>query len=507
MQGYYKNEEATGEVIRDGWFHTGDLGYIDEDGMLSITGRAKDVIVLPSGKNIYPDEVEARYQGTPLVKEICILQTTNEDGFHRGLCAAVVPDTEAVAARKISGVRERIQFELGRTASNLPSYMRITELVILKEPFPRTRLGKLKRHEIQKRVEEKKKGERAEETADLDEGTKRLLENPRSKKFLNRLKDITGQPGPFLPSQDLEIDLGLDSLTRVEIASVLEQEFGVALSDEEMGEVLTVGDILQRVSSGKESKSKTEEENGWKKRLEAPAEKPLDQRFNLGRGLFRQSLVDVIRLILFLVCRVLFRAKLEGKENLPDNGPVLLCPNHQSYIDAVVVFAVLPGSFVKKMLFLAFADFPLKWLKRPARIVPTASVDELGQSLRVAAEGLRRGYSVCLFPEGSRSHHGRLMKPRLGAGILAAELNAPIVPVALEGAYRTLSPVHPGLRRCTVRLRIGEPIPPLAGEKKGEELDRRLMQEWEEKVGRMQEELRKEMPSESNRQNNNSKQL
>jgi len=121
MRGYYKNETATGEVLRDGWLHTGDLGMVDPQGNLVITGRAKEVIVLPSGKNIYPEDVERRYEKIPLVKEICVLPSLTDHGEVKGLLMVVVPEKKELAARGVFNTRERIRSEVANTGSSLPS--------------------------------------------------------------------------------------------------------------------------------------------------------------------------------------------------------------------------------------------------------------------------------------------------------------------------------------------------------------------------------------------------
>ncbi|MGH9883506.1 MAG: AMP-dependent synthetase/ligase, partial [Pyrinomonadaceae bacterium] len=128
MTGYYKNPEANREAFTaDGWLRSGDLGRFDRDGHLYIVGRKKDVIVLPSGKNVYPEDVEAHYARSPLVGEICVLGITNSDGFAASekLCAVVVPDFEYLKVNRIANAREAIRFDLDNLGRELPGYQRV----------------------------------------------------------------------------------------------------------------------------------------------------------------------------------------------------------------------------------------------------------------------------------------------------------------------------------------------------------------------------------------------
>jgi long-chain acyl-CoA synthetase len=138
MLGYYRKPQETAEVLRDGWFYTGDLGYRDKDGYFFITGRSKEMIVLSTGKKIFPDELEKFYKQIPAIKEICLLQG------ERGLEAAVVPDFDYLKKMNLSNSRETIAFEIEDLAKDLPPYKRITGLKIFKESLPATRLGKLR---------------------------------------------------------------------------------------------------------------------------------------------------------------------------------------------------------------------------------------------------------------------------------------------------------------------------------------------------------------------------
>lgn len=464
MKGYYKNDKATAEVVREGWFHTGDLGFFDRDGMITITGRAKEVIVLPSGKNIYPDEVEARYQNTPLIKEICVLPRYDSNGALAGLTAAVVPDHEEMAARKVTAARDRILFELGRAGLHLPSYMHLTDLVLLSDALPRTRLGKLRRPLIEKMVRSHQRPSAPQETPQLTDETRALLEHPHSRRFLRRLKEITGNPGPFLPTQDLEMDLGFDSLTLMQITAALEQEFDLKIPDGELAQVRTVGDILTRLLQTQIGSDRAESPLSWRERLAAAPEHALEDKFNLDRGFVRRLGISLAQGILWLLVKLLFRVRIEGIEHIPRNGKVLLCPNHQSYLDPVLIYALLPRARVEQLVFIAFGEIfarpPLSRVIRMGRIILTGGADTLEDSLRLSARALQRDMAVCIFPEGMRTNDGSVLEPKPGAGILACELGVPIIPLLIDGAFRSLSPRHPGFRPCRVRMAAGSPIMP-----------------------------------------------
>lgn len=138
MLGYYKRPEATAEVLKDGWFYTGDYGYITASDELVITGRKKNIIVLNNGKNVYPEEIENYIQNIPCVEEIVVRSRRNEKGDESSLLAEVYLNEEKEE-------REVLK-EIQKALSDLPSYKQITEVVIRKEPFPKTSTNKIKRN-------------------------------------------------------------------------------------------------------------------------------------------------------------------------------------------------------------------------------------------------------------------------------------------------------------------------------------------------------------------------
>ena len=158
MAGYYKRPDVTAAMYRDGWLCTGDLGYCDADGNFYITGRKKDVIVLSNGKNIYPEEIEAHYQQSPNIKEVCVLglQSAPGEPFSERLHAVIVPDFEALRRSKIVNVGDMLRFEIEGLSAKVPSTKRILSYEIWQNDLPRTSTRKIKRFEVEQRV---KRGE------------------------------------------------------------------------------------------------------------------------------------------------------------------------------------------------------------------------------------------------------------------------------------------------------------------------------------------------------------
>jgi long-chain acyl-CoA synthetase len=474
--GYYENEAATRELLRDGWLYSGDLGTLDREGYVYITGRAKEVIVLPSGKNIYPEDVENLYKDSPLIRELCVLPLKSLSGSLVGLRMVVVPEMKEIQEREIFGVGERMRSIISMTGSSLPSYMQISDVIVYNEELPKTRLGKFKRNEIEKIAEELKR-EEAPLRKMMDAEDRELLEMPLSASFLKRFSELTDLDGPFHPEDDLTLDLGLDSLMLVQIMDLLEKEYGVFIHESEIPKLRTIGDILRKLPVSRpqaavEEKTLPEERGAGS----------LEDFFNLNRGALKKTLMRAVQIISRLIVLIAFRAKIRDTDKIPLDRPVLICPNHQSMIDPILVFALLPGKMLDRLLFTGFGEYfarpPLSWLVRPFRIILTGTARTYGESLRLASEGLRRGMSVCIFPEGERTSTGRVMKPRIGAGLLSVENGVPIVPVYIEGALKTLSPINPGLRFPAVTLTVMDPIEQAGGGQDKNELYDITVEKW-----------------------------
>ena len=151
MKGYYKQPELTAEVLsEDGWFKTGDFGYMNKAGLLVITGRKKNLIVLSNGKNIYPEEIEDYIQGIDYVKEVVIYSTKNEDGIEDALCAEIFPDYEAEIVKNAENLEELIKKDVNEATKILPTYKKVSKIKIRKEAFIKNSSNKIKRNLIEK---------------------------------------------------------------------------------------------------------------------------------------------------------------------------------------------------------------------------------------------------------------------------------------------------------------------------------------------------------------------
>ena len=159
MKGYYKRQELTDKVIIDGWLWTGDIGYLDEDGYLFITGRSKDIIVTGAGVNVYPEELEPLLKKIPAIKEACILGEKVEEGVRRGteeVIAVIHPDYEYFEKLGKNTdeefIKKSINEEIKTFNAKVADFKRIARFIIREEEFPKTRILKIKRFELKKEL-------------------------------------------------------------------------------------------------------------------------------------------------------------------------------------------------------------------------------------------------------------------------------------------------------------------------------------------------------------------
>ena len=481
MPGYYRNPEANAQAFNaDGWFRSGDLGRFDGDGHLYITGRKKEVIVLPSGKNVYPEEVEAQYLKSPLVSEVCVMGVRDAQSRFAGaekLVAVVVPDAEYLKAHQITNARHEIKFHLDSLGRELPEYQRVREYLIRTEPLPRTPTRKIRRFELQRQVEAEGMVTRTRRDLSqfvLSSADRQLMETPAARSVRAILATHI-EPGIEIhPAMNLELDLGLDSLARAECVVGLEHALGIEYRAEETGSVLLVRDLVDLTArtlvakSGAATGQSGAEAAGldWGEILaDTAAESESDMQRVLTRTPTMRLVSYLIQRPIYWLARIFLRLEVEGREELLKlKAPFLICPNHQSYLDSFLVCSTYPRQILDLTFHVGakmyFANPLTAWLARSINVVPVDANVNLLRAMRAGAAGLRAGKILNIYPEGHRTYDGNLHDFKLGAAILATELNLPIVPVAIDGAWRVLPRDSNRLRLARVKITFGQPVYP-----------------------------------------------
>jgi long-chain acyl-CoA synthetase len=470
MKGYWNRPDATAAAIRDGWFHTGDLGYFDARGNLFLTGRLKEVIVLSNGKNVYPEEIEAHYLKSPYIKELAVigLEGKGEDRLH----AVIVPNFDVLRQRKVVNAKEVIRYDIETLSQQIPSTKRIGSYEIWQEDLPRTTTRKIKRFEIEKRVkgsQGKKLGDESEIAAEmpLNSDEKTWLDRPEVQRALKALREAAPHaPANIRPTHNLELDLGLDSMQRVEVLSQLEQEFGGRVEESQLAEIYTVRDLVDSVLAGAGAGESATRERfaGWKAIL---AEEPTDPEVLALAQLpptFTTFWYPLSRLI-DLVARDLFHLRVSGLENLPARGPFIISSNHQSYLDPAALAGVMPREILRNSFAVGTSEiFGQGFMRHLARWVRVVVVDpdaNLIPAMRAGAFGLRHGRVLVLYPEGERSVDGTPRIFKKGAAILSIHMQVPIVPMAIDGFYDAWPRGKKFIQKfARLQMVIGKPIFP-----------------------------------------------
>ncbi len=504
MKGYWKRPEATADVLKDGWLYTGDLGYLDESCNLFITGRKKEVIILANGKNVYPEEIEAHYLHSPFIKEICVTGMEGTAGSEK-LYAVIVPNFEVLRQRKVVNTKEVIRFDIEGLSAKFPSTKRINGYEIWQEDLPRTTTRKLKRFEIEKRVRSETEKRRTG-MSDPNEltATKPLtpedaswLEQDHVQHALKVIREFSPNPPENIrPTDNLELDLGLDSMRRVELLVAVEHELGGDVPESELSGIYTVRELLDVVLASAASGEKAGEGArptptfaGWSAVLREDPTDPDVLAITTPRPIVDRFIFLLTRLVK-LVWRIAARIEVEGLENIPRSGPYLLCSNHQSFIDPVILLAVLPLRTILQLFAVGTSEiFGSGFMVRVARLMRVVVVDpdaNLIPAMRAGAFGLRNGLGLVLYPEGERSIDGSPKVFKKGAAILSIHLQVPVVPIAVDGIYDAWPRGKSFQKFAPIKIKIGEPmLPPPESEASEEtyakftaELKKRVVEMW-----------------------------
>lgn len=444
FSGYRGDPAKTQEAFtEDGWFRTGDLGSMDGNGYLHITARKSETIVLADGKKLFPDEFEAIYATAPLVREIALF------GQNGALVGLVVPDL--TAARDFGTLRlsDAIRDDLATRARSLPSYARLSGFAITRDALPRTQLGKICRHLLPALYAAAQRHETPPSAVALSTEDRALLNKPKAAAVWRWLQQRF--PGRTLQLDSIpQIDLGIDSLGWVELTLALERDLGVALKESEIARIANLRDLLHEVAEAPKAEAgavPTSDAASWLAPL----------------GPFLALLRRLSEFLLRLVMCGVFDLQVEGLELLPLKEPMLLCPNHVSYLDPFALGAALPREMVRHTCWggwtgVAFTTRLRRLFSRVARIIPIDPDGAVASALAMGGLTLERGWNLVWFPEGARSADGTLQRFLPGVGALVEKHPVPIIPVYIDGTFSAWPIARKFPRPYRVTVRFGKPI-------------------------------------------------
>ena len=415
MKGYYNKPEKTAEVItEDGWFKTGDLASIDDEGYITIRGRRNSMIVLSNGKNIDPEKLENKVieKSKRLIKELGVF------GHSDKLVAIIVPDLLECRKQGITNIKAYIKNIVEDYNLTVHNYEKILDYKLYEEELPKTRVGKLRRFmlpELYLKTNIKKK-----KVEEPDNEVYRLL-----KDYIKKLKGIEAQP-----EENLELEIGMDSLDIVEFFAYVENSFGIQLDEEKFSEISNLKSLSEYIN---EKATKIESgEVDWKKIIDAAP--PVEEK--------NRWATRVLRPLFDLTIKLYFRLKRVNRDKLSDK-PQIFVSNHQSFIDSLVLGSLLPAGILYNTIFLAidwyFKKGILKLLVSHGNVVLIDINKNIKKSVEEIAGNVKAGKNVLIFPEGARTKDGKVAEFKKVFAIIAKELNVDVQCLGIKGAFEAYS--------------------------------------------------------------------
>lgn len=415
MAGYYKNDEANRRAFDNaGFFNTQDLGFVDRRGHIHITGREKNVIVLDSGKNVYPEELELHFRSAPLIAEIAVFGR-KIDG-RETVYAVIVP------AVKGAGSYVAVREVLGELNRSLPPYKALTHFALSADPLPRNSTRKVLIDDVQRLLDQK-----AYQSDASGAAIPRNILVPANL----REEEITGILGKklhagILHANETLVDHRIDSLGLIELIVYLEDALGIAVDIEKVNPLMTLEEFVRYLASCTQHSGVNLDEMI----LRSPVTTKITT--------FPNPVSELVLFLVRVISRLFWNLQITNRERLiPENA--IIAANHQSYLDLPWLIGSLPYKLRRRLFITGKKELSL--LRYPFAGSPILFVDRKGNiapSLKAAADVLRSGDSLVIFPEGTRTHDGTIGKFKSGAAYLAYHLNKKIIPVTIRGSFEIM---------------------------------------------------------------------
>ena len=432
--GYWRAPEETAAVFDGDWYLTGDLGFFDEEGFLHVKGRKKDMIVLPSGQNVFPDDIQAILTKHPGVRDAAVV------GLERGASVEVHAALLLEESEDSNGAaQEAVAWANGQQAEQ----QRIRGYTVWpEEDFPRTHTLKVKKQIVIDTILGKVEAEAPAGAAASSGGT---AGGPRG--LVHIIAEVSRRGVDEIEEgASLGDDLDLDSLGRVELLSAVETELGVYMDESQLSPETTVAELRALVEQGAANPPVLSFPS-WGMRWWC----------RMARGFLQRSVV-------FPATWLAYGLRIEGRENLRGiEGPVLFASNHHLGLDNPLIIKSIPSGWRRRMAIAGAAELwrnPVWWTLNPllGNGFPLAREGAVRPSLENMGRIMDTGWSVLIYPEGELTVGGPIKPFMPGTGLVAVEGRIPVVPLRLR-IDRIGSPARfPILRRGRVEVRLGEPI-------------------------------------------------
>ena len=399
--------------------------------------------MLSNGKNVQPNEIEYKLEKyAERVKEAAVVQ----DGDM--LRAIIVPQEAWAAALSDKEVEETLKREVLEPYNlTVTNYKKLMSLMVYRGELPRTRLEKLQRFKLKDILA-------GGTSAPREEAPKARIEEPDFeeyriiKKYIEEEKHLT-----LKPTDHIETDLAFDSLDMVALQGFIQQTFGTNVGVADMPGFRNIEALARHVAEGKTRMEVKVED--WHELLNADASALELPHGNLAMPLLMKSSA--------LFFKAYNRLSFKGTENIPQEGPMIIAPNHQSYLDAALLSVGLPMKTLRESYFYATEEHVQgalrQYFARHNNII-IMEWSNLRDSILKMSEVLKRGKNLIIFPEGSRTRTGRMTDFKKTFAILARELQVPIVPVCIRGAFEALPRYKRFISPSKIKVEFLKPVQP-----------------------------------------------
>lgn len=454
-----------------------------------IAARLREFITLSAGRRINPEEIEIVYAKAAPIKEMCVFTISGMGGAKgsKTLWAVIQPDLEKFREFDEVNLRSVIQERFDNISQLLPDYKRLKGFTITLKDLPHDLLGQLVRDTVKEMYEPRVISGimgSIPSSGILSDEDLVLGGSENANKIMGCLEEQSGIGRPITLDDSLELDLGIDSLGRIELASRLEFALGVNITDETISGVFSVRDLILEVTDAiKETKKIPRENLGislgqgyWKEVLHVLPKKENLEVLELTTGFFAWLFRVICTAIICAYIKLFFGIKVEGAENVPEEGAYIIYPNHTSFLDGAAIIASLPRRPIFQIFYFVFGAYyfrpflknrVLRNMIKMGRIIPFDYSAHFLEALRSCYFVLHHGKGLCYFPEGLRSATGEVGKFKKGFGVLAKVTGARLIPVAIEGAHEAWPSTARYPKRHLIKVRFGKPLLPEDLEKQG----------------------------------------